>query len=275
MRILLRVPALAIAIGLEFLTAPCLGQIDSNSHSPQGDRKTAESVARYAIDDFFIGCRIRPQPLFANRYIGSVPIQRYLPEPVSLGRLHHLDVEELTVFCGPATGEKANAEWKHGLEWAAAARLAKPIDLKALMKEWRRSLVPRKIPVEPNPEPIRLEGFDCFRVPAGSFFPPPRIYGKLRFTDQDGKPADKGVNVGNIYEYRSYVEGETKASAIFTLAGIDEADLVDGQLPLELRLDVFLTYYPNREFTMAQVRIAEPRHGPVAANRCKLKRSPM
>ena len=130
MRILLRVPALVIAIGLGLLTAPCVGQINSNSHSPQGDRKTAESVARYAIDDFFIGCRVRPQPLFANPYFGSLPIQRYFPEPVSLGRLHALEVEELAVFCGPAAGEQANAEWKHGLEWAAAARLAKPIELK-------------------------------------------------------------------------------------------------------------------------------------------------
>ena len=129
------------------------------------------------------------------------------------------------------------------------------------MREWRRSLVPQESSVEPNPEPIRLEGFDCFRVPAGSFFPPPRSYGKLRFTDRDGKPADKGVNTGYIYEYRSYVEGETKASAIFTLEGIDEADLVDGQLPLELRLDVFFTYYPDREFTTAQVELRNPDTG--------------
>ncbi len=261
MSISLRVPALVITIGVTSLIAPCWGQMDSNSDSPQRGQKTVTSVARYAIEDFVVGCRVRPQPLFADPYFGSLPIQRYFPEPVSLGRLHGLDVEELAVFCGPATGEKANAEWKHGLEWAAAARLAKPIELKALMRGWRRSLVPQEKSVEPNPEPIRLGGFDCFRIPAGSFFPPPRIYGKLRFTDRDGKPADKGVNTGNIYEYRSYVEGGTKASAIFTLAGIDEADLVDGQLPLGLRLDVFLTYYPNREFTMAQVELQNPDTG--------------
>ena len=262
MKISLWILSLTVAIGLASLTARCLGQTESSSQSPaRVDPTSAKSVARFAIDDFVVGCRVQPKPLFADSFFGSLPIHPHFPEPVSLRRLNALGVEELAVFCGPASGEKRNAEGKDGTEWAAAARLAEPIELKAVMRQWRHSLVPQEESGDPNPESIRIGGFDCFRVPAGSFFAPPRIYGKLRFTGRDGQPADQGINVGNIYEYRSYVEGNTKASAIFTLDDLDENDLVDGQLPLELRLDVFLTSHSGREFTIAQVELRNPDTG--------------
>ncbi len=72
------------------------------------------------------------------------------------------------------------------------------------------------------------------------------IYGKLRFTDSDGQPTDKGVNTGDEWMYRSYIEGGTLASAIWTFEGITEKNFprehFPGGLPLEMTIEVFRTY---------------------------------
>jgi len=81
------------------------------------------------------------------------------------------------------------------------------------------------------------EGMLVARVP---------IYGKIRFTDRSGRPAKKGINVGDEWTYRSYIEGGTLASAVWTFEGITEEKFPDG-LPLELTLGVFRTYKGNIE----------------------------
>jgi hypothetical protein len=100
------------------------------------------------------------------------------------------------------------------------------------------------------------------------------LYGKLHFLDRQGRRAAAGVNVGDEWMYRSYIEGQTLAAAIWTFEGVtakrfvrreltegekaalevDErsrtpeerrlaraADLAQG-LPLELNLSVFRTH---------------------------------
>ena len=66
-------------------------------------------------------------------------------------------------------------------------------------------------------------------------------YGRLRFLDRDGKLVDKGVNVGNEWSYRSYIEGGTLATAIWTFEGLKKRDFTDG-VPLEMIIRVFRTY---------------------------------
>ena len=66
------------------------------------------------------------------------------------------------------------------------------------------------------------------------------VYGKLRFMDRSGKPG-AGVNVGNEWTYRSFIEGGTLASAIWTFNDVSEKQYMDG-LPLELNIRVFRTY---------------------------------
>jgi uncharacterized membrane protein len=66
-------------------------------------------------------------------------------------------------------------------------------------------------------------------------------YGKLTFWDKDGKIKDKGINVGNEWTYRSYIEGGTLATAIWTFEGLNQRDFPDG-IPLELLIRVFRTY---------------------------------
>jgi ABC-type transport system involved in multi-copper enzyme maturation permease subunit len=72
------------------------------------------------------------------------------------------------------------------------------------------------------------------------------IYGKLRFTDPEGKPTEKGVNTGDEWTYRSYIAGGTLASAIWTFDGITEENFPKARfpngLPLEMTIEVFRTY---------------------------------
>ncbi len=71
-------------------------------------------------------------------------------------------------------------------------------------------------------------------------------YGTLRFKDRGGKDMEKGVNVGDEWNYRSFIEGGTNAAAIWTFAGLRQADFPEALfpkgLPLELTIEVFRTY---------------------------------
>ncbi|NNJ24699.1 ABC transporter permease [Alienimonas chondri] len=49
----------------------------------------------------------------------------------------------------------------------------------------------------------------------------------LQFYDRDGQPTEKGLNVGNIWEYRGYVDGASKMYAAYTFEGVDEDVLRD------------------------------------------------
>ncbi len=66
-------------------------------------------------------------------------------------------------------------------------------------------------------------------------------YGKLTFRDRAGQEVPRGINVGNEWEYRSYIEGGTKAAAVWHFSDINERDFPSG-LPIELALRVFRTY---------------------------------
>ncbi len=67
------------------------------------------------------------------------------------------------------------------------------------------------------------------------------IYGKLRFKDRAGKDADKGVNVGDEWTYRSYIQGGSLAAAIWTFENLRDDQFPDG-LPVEMTLGVFRTH---------------------------------
>src|SRR5690606_25374087 len=52
------------------------------------------------------------------------------------------------------------------------------------------------------------------------------IYGELDFTDKTGNPG-QGVNTGDIWEFRSYIEGATAASAIWTFENITPEQMIE------------------------------------------------
>ena len=90
----------------------------------------------------------------------------------------------------------------------------------------------------------RGEGDDrTYRVgpPIGSLQARLPHYGKLSFLDRAGRPTNKGLNVGNEWTYRTYLEGGSLAGAVWTFEGISGAKYPDG-LPLEMTLSVFRTY---------------------------------
>ncbi len=66
-------------------------------------------------------------------------------------------------------------------------------------------------------------------------------YGKLQFLDRQGRPTDKGINVGEEWEYRSYIEGDTNAAAIWTFEDIRPERFPEGVL-VEMTLGVFRSW---------------------------------
>ena len=48
-------------------------------------------------------------------------------------------------------------------------------------------------------------------------------YGKLRFIDRSGAAKDTGISVGSEWTYRSFIDGNTPATAIWTFDNIDES----------------------------------------------------
>lgn len=84
--------------------------------------------------------------------------------------------------------------------------------------------------------PAQAEAQMVARVPA---------YGNLIFLDRSGQVSKtgKGVNVGDVWDYRSYIEGLTKARAIWTFQNLDVAELKEaGQIRFEQSFEAFRTY---------------------------------
>ena len=72
------------------------------------------------------------------------------------------------------------------------------------------------------------------------------VYGKLTFRDRTGQPTEKGINVGDEWTYRSFIEGGTLAAAVWTFEGITAERFPNG-LPVEMTIEVFRTYKGNIE----------------------------
>ncbi len=79
------------------------------------------------------------------------------------------------------------------------------------------------------------------------------VYGHLAFRDANGMDKDKGINVGDEWEYRSYIGGSTRLSdsvydeaAIYEFTGIREdmfpRTVFTEGLPVEMTLGVFRTH---------------------------------
>lgn len=74
-------------------------------------------------------------------------------------------------------------------------------------------------------------------------------WGKLTFLDRQGVPKARGISVGSEWTYRSFVDGSTQATAIWTFDDVSEAlnykpDDSDGEggLPIGLIVRVFRTH---------------------------------
>ena len=77
------------------------------------------------------------------------------------------------------------------------------------------------------------------------------IYGKLYFLNKTGEPKEKGINVGDEWTYRSFIEGRTAAAAIWTFDGLSEDLFPESKfpngIPVEMTIEVFRTYKGDQE----------------------------
>ncbi len=90
------------------------------------------------------------------------------------------------------------------------------------------------------------------------------IYGKLSFLDRQGEPTKSGINVGDVWTFRSYIEGSTKASAIWDFDRIGESVLrtptdlgIESQAPDEALVQK-LKLQPNQGVVVTKVVAASP-----------------
>ncbi len=71
-------------------------------------------------------------------------------------------------------------------------------------------------------------------------------YGLLYFKDREGRVAEKGINTGDTWEYRSYIQGNTRSRAVWIFRNID-ADAMNNQVRLESRFEAFRTVIGSDE----------------------------
>ena len=90
------------------------------------------------------------------------------------------------------------------------------------------------------------------------------IYGRLSFLDRQGEPTKSGINVGDVWTFRSYIEGSTKATAIWDFDHISESALktptelgVEGQ-PVDEALVQKLKLSPGQGVVVTRVAPASP-----------------
>jgi ABC-type transport system involved in multi-copper enzyme maturation permease subunit len=72
-------------------------------------------------------------------------------------------------------------------------------------------------------------------------------YGKIRFIDRQGAEKDSGISVGSEWAYRSFIDGNTQAAAIWKFSNVDDSLAIeDAQgrefLPLGLIVRVFRSH---------------------------------
>jgi len=72
------------------------------------------------------------------------------------------------------------------------------------------------------------------------------VYGELSFLDQTGAPRKRGINVGDVWEFRSFIAGGTKAAGVYTFKNVTP-ERMGNQLHLESRFEVFRTHKGNQK----------------------------
>ena len=92
------------------------------------------------------------------------------------------------------------------------------------------------------------------------------MYGKLSFKDRAGKDVDRGICVGDEWTYRSFIEGSTKAAAIWSFTGITEdqfpTSMFPDAIPIEMTIEVFRSHKGDVEKPiMGSLSLRNPKTG--------------
>ncbi|MFH1268924.1 MAG: hypothetical protein ABIK89_24625 [Planctomycetota bacterium] len=87
------------------------------------------------------------------------------------------------------------------------------------------------------------------------------VYGKSRFRNTDEIDKTEGINVGDEWAYRGFIQGGTPAALIWRFEDIDERTFSNG-LPVEMTLAVFRTHKGNIERgVLGSVAVRNPATG--------------
>jgi hypothetical protein len=96
--------------------------------------------------------------------------------------------------------------------------------------------------------------------PRGALVARVPIYGKLMFRDRSGIDAERGINTGDEWTYRSYIQGGTQAAAIWTF-DLDPRQF-PREVPVEMNIGVFRTYKGNIEKgVLGSLAVRNPKNG--------------
>ena len=163
-----------------------------------------------------------------------------------LAHSHQLTADDLKPIEGAAPGRPAGLEGLTSMEHGHRHKVViNPSGEEGSVETEQRhthSLTVKKEGGKTTYELGPAEGMLVARVP---------IYGKLRFLDRAGQPTERGINVGDEWTYRSYIDGGTLAAAVWTFDGITEdrfpEDKFPDGLPIEMTIEVFRTHKGNIE----------------------------
>ena len=155
----------------------------------------------------------------------------------SLDHSHNVEAESFQVVAsttGEETGKKGTTtrDAGHRHEFTLDAKGNGETDVENGHTHSIESIGENKYRVSP---PL---GFIRARVPQ---------YGKLRFIDRSGAAKDTGISVGSEWTYRSFIDGNTPATAIWTFDNVSDAvdpnvPEAERSLPLSLIVRVFKTH---------------------------------
>lgn len=85
------------------------------------------------------------------------------------------------------------------------------------------------------------------------------LYGKMAFLDREGKPTSEGIHVGDIWDYRRYIEGATLSAALWEYDDVTPELLINDSLKLEARFESFRTHKGDmKRGLLCQVFLVNP-----------------
>ena len=96
--------------------------------------------------------------------------------------------------------------------------------------------------------------------PRGALVARVPVYGKLLFRDKSGIDTERGINCGDEWTYRSFIQGGTQAAAMWTF-DLDPARF-PREVPVEMNIGVFRTYKGNIEKgVLGSLAVRNPKTG--------------
>ncbi len=177
----------------------------------------------------------------------------------NLAHTHQLTAADLEPIKGGVGGTSAGLQGRtsrvHGHRHTVTISPSGKGRVEMEQRHWH-SLTIHKDGNETTYELGPVEGLLVARVP---------VYGKLRFLDRDGQQAERGINVGDEWTYRSFIPGGSLARAIWTFDGVTPERFPKG-LPIEMTLEVFRTYKGDIEKGIrGTLKIRNPKTGVASA----------